>query len=497
MSDFIITDAPIVVADLIEALRNPAAGAFVAFEGWVRDHHDGREVQRLEYETFAEMAQREGQRLLDDARQRFAIIGAKAVHRTGALVLGDCAIWVGVTAAHRQEAFLACRWIMDTLKERLPIWKKEFFAQGEPVWVHAARGSASASFDPAVNPYYQRQVSLPMIGTAGQRQLADARVLVIGAGGLGCPALQYLTAAGIGHLTIVDGDCVEESNLHRQILFNSTDIGRNKATTAAERLRLLNPHVSICAVDDAATSETLPPLLENIDLVLDGTDNFETKYTIHDLAWQAGVPLVQASVYQLDGLVQVFNPRHPEHGCFRCLWPEAPPVGAVCNCAEAGVLGVTPGLLGVWQATEVLKLLLDAPGQLRADTLHVNVLDGTTLRIRREVRADCCCQGRANWPKPPAGLLFPGRTARELRNNVRTIDLRETDELDQYPSNMPEALHRPGSRWHELTQMANGTPVVLCCAGGTRSRQCLEQLGNPKGWYAWTRSIREWAVLTP
>lgn len=496
MSDFLITDAPILTAELARAMRTPAAGAFVAFEGWVRDHHDGREVKRLEYEAFSVMAEREGHKLLHEARRRFAITVARAVHRTGSLIVGDCAIWVGVTAAHRQEAFLACRWIMDKIKEHLPVWKKEYFSGAEPVWVHAASGSASPTLDPATLTHYCRQVRLPMIGVKGQRRLAGSTVLVIGAGGLGCPALQYLAAAGVGNLTIVDGDSVEESNLHRQILFHHTDLGRNKANIVAERLRLLNPHVSIRSVDDAATAETLPSLLENCEVVLDGTDNFETKYTIHDLAWQMGVPVVQASVYQFDGLVQVFDPRRPEHGCFRCLWPAAPPTGSVCSCAEAGVLGVTPGLLGVWQATEVLKLLLEAPGQLGADTLHVNVWDGTTLRIRRPIRPDCACQGQGHWPRPPVGLLFPGQTARRLRKIARVIDLREEAELAAEPSLLPEAIHVPRANWHELNHLADGGPVVLCCAGGIRSRECLAHLDYPAGWYAWTRSIREWASLS-
>lgn len=495
MSDFLLTDAPIVPAPLADAMRDPSAGAFVAFEGWVRDRHHGREVRALEYEAFAEMAASEGQRLLYEARRRFAICRARAVHRTGALAVGDCAVWVGVTAAHRQEAFLASRWIMDAIKERLPVWKKEFFAEGPPVWIHAAAGSADVTGDPATAPHYERQIGLPLVGAEGQRRLAAASVLSIGAGGLGCPALQYLVAAGVGQVTIVDGDSVEPGNLHRQVLFGIGDLGRNKATAAAERLRLLNPHVSIRAVDDAATAANLPALLKRCDAALDGTDNFESKYTIHDLAWKAGVPVVQASVHQLDGLVQVFDPRHPEQGCFRCLWPEAPPAGQVCNCAEAGVLGVTPGLLGVWQATEALKLLLNAPGQLGADTLHVNVLDGSTFRIRRSPLSTCPCQGNVAWPQPPTGLLFPGRIARRLRKVAHTIDLREAHERAAHPSHLPDALHAPAAHWRDLPQRIRNSPVVLCCASGARSRTCLAELGHPEDWHAWTGSIHTWASI--
>ncbi len=495
MTDFQVQSAPIDSARLGRSLADRGAGAYVAFEGWVREDHDGREVTGLVYEAFAGMVEAEGGRLLGEARVRFAISGAKAVHRIGKLEIGDCAIWVGVTAAHRQEAFLACRWIMDTIKVRLPVWKNESYANGSSEWVHAGSGSASGGDDPATDPHYARQIGLPWIGAAGQRKLADSKVLVVGAGGLGCPALQYLAAAGVGHLTVVDGDTVERSNLHRQILFAVGDIGKNKATTAADKLRQMNPNIVVRAIDDAATVETLPELLEGCDVLVDGTDNFETKYMLHDLAWGAGVPIVQAAVYQVDGWVQVFDPGRPENGCFRCLWPEPPPIGVVCNCAEAGVIGVTPGLLGVLQATEVLKLLLDAPGQLGAETLQVDVLGGQTRRIRRVRREGCACRGIGRWPELPKGLLFPGRSARRLRERARTVDLREASERVLARCGIADLVEAPAAEWDRLREMVDGGPVVLCCAAGLRSRVCLDRLGYPNGWYAWTRSIREWEDL--
>ncbi|MGF1529839.1 MAG: ThiF family adenylyltransferase [Puniceicoccaceae bacterium] len=495
MAEFLIQKAPIDPIELGSRLKDAAAGAFVSFEGWVRNHHEGRAVRDLHYEAFTVMAEREGAQILEEAKRRFAIIEALGVHRFGRLSIGDCAIWIGVTAAHRQEAFLACRWIMDTIKERLPVWKQEAYEDGSVVWVHASSGSKSEAPSVADDPIYSRQVALSAVGREGQERLAGARVLVVGAGGLGCPLLQYLAAAGVGHLTIIDGDRVERSNLHRQILFNPADEGRYKAAVAGERLRQMNPNLSILAINDPATSENLPGLLKDCDVAVEGTDNFESKYLVHDFAWNSGVPLVQASVYQWDGAVQVFDPGQPENGCFRCLWPQAPPPGAVCNCAEAGILGVTPGTLGMLQATEVLKILLKLPGRLGAETLHVDILSGQTWKIRRSRREGCACQGGEGWPRPVTGLLYPGETARRLKRLATTIDLREASEVEIASVDLERMLLFPSARWGELTESSIEGPVVLCCAGGVRSRKVLEKVKYPKNWYAWTRSIKEWESL--
>lgn len=489
---FTLSERPLEPETLTRKFENPRAGALVIFEGWVRNHHNGRDVSGLTYEAYPDMAIKEGERILQTARQRFAILDVHVAHRIGSTDIGERAIWVGVTSEHRQEAFLACRWIMDEIKTRVPIWKKEAYVEGEVEWVHASEGSTAAPADPAAHPRYVRQMPLREVGPDGQRKLADARLLVIGAGGLGCPALLYLAAAGVGHITICDGDRVEESNLHRQTLFTAVDIGRNKAEAAADRLRAYHPQLSVRAVADAATDESLPGLLQTMipSAVLDCTDSFESKYTIHDLCWRNGTPLIQAAVYQLDGWVQLIDPR-AEQGCMRCLWPEPPAVGCVGNCSEAGVLGVTPGLLGMHQAIEVIKLLLDLPDRLEDATLYVDVLSGETRRLRRPVREACPCRGRTPWPNLGNSLLYPGKRARALIRDAILLDIREPAERNGNPDWIQRIPNVPRAEWEQIPERYPDRPIILCCSGGVRSRKCLERLGHPPDIYAWSRSIHD------
>ena len=255
-----------------EALCDPAAGGYASFEGWVRDHNDGRRVRRLEYEAFEALAIKEGSRIVQQAIEKFGVSRAACVHRVGDLAVGELAVWVGVSAAHRQEAFAACRYIIDEVKHRVPIWKKEHYEDGDSGWVNCERCAEVAvdhvhdggmphahdeHQDTATTGFahdYSRQVALPEVGQAGQQRIRNASVLVIGAGGLGVPALQYLAAAGVGRIGILDGDVVEASNLHRQPLYGVADIGRPKAVAAADRLRSLNRDVRCDAIVSDATA---------------------------------------------------------------------------------------------------------------------------------------------------------------------------------------------------------------------------------------------------
>lgn len=373
--NFDLTQQPIDTKACVENLNNAHAGACVSFEGWVRNHNDGRSVDFLEYEAFGPMALGEGERILAEAEKRFDVTGLHAVHRVGTLRIGELAIWVGAASAHRQEAFLACRWVMDRIKEHVPVWKKEHYTDGpEPIWVGAGVDSVSGIRESWEEPYYSRQVTLPQVGVSGQKRLAESRVVVVGAGGLGCPALMYLASAGVGQIVVIDGDRVDESNLHRQTLFGSGDIGLSKASVAADRLRAQNPHISVQAIAEHFGDPRVVSTW-GADVVLDCTDSFESKYLLADACWDNAIPLVQAAIYQFDGQIQVFVPGEG-CPCFRCLWPEPPPAGCVGNCAEAGILEVTAGLFGILQATECLKLILGLPEGLSRHTLWFDVLSG-------------------------------------------------------------------------------------------------------------------------
>ncbi|MDZ4197803.1 MAG: ThiF family adenylyltransferase [Kiritimatiellia bacterium] len=488
---FTLSEEPLSSERLASELQAPGAGARVCFEGRVRHQNDGRPVRGLEYEAYAEMAIGEGNRLIEEAKKRFSLLGVRIAHRVGRVEIGEQAVWVGVAAGHRQEAFLACRWLMDRIKAVVPIWKREDYADGHPAeWIHSGSARTPLDVDLAWRERYRRQIALPGIGEAGQRRLDEARVLVIGAGGLGCPALQYLAAAGVGNLTICDGDRVQACDLHRQVLYGESMLNRNKADAAAERLRDLNPQIAIRAVTEAASPETLSRLLDGCRLVLDCTDSFDAKYAIHDACWNAGVTLVQAAVYQFDGWVQRIEPGGPG-GCFRCLWPTPPPAGCIGNCAEAGVLGVTPGLLGTLQAAEALKALLGLPDSLEDVTLYVDILSGRTERVRRTPRTDCPCR-QGPLPIVDAGfLLEPGERAAGILRRALLVDLREAEEREGDSEEIQALPHMPRAQWPQLPERFPERPLVLCCRSGNRARQCLDLLGHPPGIYAWKGSIRQ------
>lgn len=238
--------------------------------------------------------------------------------------------------------------------------------------------------------FYQRQTSLSEVGVSGQLKLTNSKVLIIGAGGLGCPVLEYLTAAGVGKIVICDFDKVDYSNLHRQVLFTPKHVGSYKAEVAALRLREQNPHIKI---DTHLQKFDLGFQIENFDLVLDCSDNFKTKFMAHDLCYKNKVPLIQASIHKFEGQIQVFkytkDLSQSQSACLRCLWPKSPKKNCVQTCSEAGVLGVVPGVLGTMQANEAIKYLLGLPTLNTAETLIVNLLNFSTQKIKWSKSPDC------------------------------------------------------------------------------------------------------------
>ncbi|PBS13847.1 molybdopterin biosynthesis protein MoeB [Lysobacteraceae bacterium NML93-0792] len=245
---------------------------------------------------------------------------------------------------------------------------------------------------------YSRHLKLPEIGLAGQQRLADARVLVIGAGGLGSPAAYYLAAAGVGTLRIADDDVVDRSNLQRQILHAEDRIGLPKVASAATTLTGLNPRTRIEAVAERVTSANVDRLLEGVDVVLDGADNFPVRYLLNDACVLHGVPLVYGAVHRFEGQVSVFDAGRArgQRPCYRCLFPEPPPPEAAPNCSEVGVLGVLPGVIGLLQATEVLKLLLGLGEPLSGRLLQFDALRMQFRQIRLAPDPECpvCAEGR-------------------------------------------------------------------------------------------------------
>jgi sulfur-carrier protein adenylyltransferase/sulfurtransferase len=478
MNAFAFTSSVIDTGKLAAPLARGAAGGFASFEGRVRDENEGRRVTSLEYEVFEPLAVAEGERIVAEAIHRHGASAARCVHRVGRLAVGETAVWIGVTAPHRAEAFAACREIIDEVKHRVPIWKKEHYAGGDSGWVnceHGARARAAAvPFD------YSRQQALPEVGASGQAQLASARVIVVGAGGLGCAVLASLAGAGVGTLTIVDHDRVESSNLHRQPLYGVADVGRPKAEAAAARLAAYNPDVRTAPVArrfDAALARELVP---GADAIVDCTDNFAAKFLINDAAMQAGVPAVLASIYQYEGQLQVV--RADRGGsCMRCLWPEATRDGLVGNCGQAGVLGPVPALLGQLQALEVLKLLLGLPGQLGDELLLVSLLEHGQRRLAAP--RNPACDGHcvrlpvAAQVELPEGVDLALPLAAAVAAGYRIVDIREPLEcaFEPLPVTGQETLPL-GRLLDGALEVEAGRPILLVCAHGVRSRAAAEFL---------------------
>jgi len=515
MDVFSFSRGPLEPARWREALADPSCGGYASFEGWVRDHNEGRRVRRLEYEAFEALAIKEGERIVAEAIGRFGVTRAACVHRVGDLALGELAVWVGVSAAHRAEAFAACRYIIDEVKHRVPIWKKEHYTDGDSGWVNCERCAAAAhdhDHEPAhadehghahpdvaadrrghghqhhssapavpapVSPAdYSRQIALPEVGAAGQAKLAAASVLVVGAGGLGVPVLQYLAAAGVGRLGIVDGDLIEASNLHRQPLYGPADIGRAKAQIAAERLHGLNPGVRVEAHPTHATAENIDALVAKHDLVVECTDNFRAKFLVSDAVVRAMKPAVFASVHQYEGQLQVYRPL-PHWPCLRCLWPDAPRDGMVGNCAEAGVLGPVPATLGALQAMAVLKRLLGLDGGEAPSLVTVDLL---TLGTRRLIaRRDPGCDHENPGPaatvdEAPLELEFT-TLAEAFESGLELVDVRESWERAHDPPGLQIPTHLPLSELvHGHSEFPAAGRYLIICAHGVRSLSLTEHL---------------------
>jgi sulfur-carrier protein adenylyltransferase/sulfurtransferase len=239
---------------------------------------------------------------------------------------------------------------------------------------------------------YSRHLLIPEVGPDGQVRLLGSKVLLVGAGGLGSPAALYLAAAGVGTLGIVDFDTVDLSNLQRQVLHTTARVGERKTVSASRTIAALNPDVRVVTHDEMVVADNVERLIEGYDVVLDGTDSFETRYLLNDAAVIAGIPVVHASVYRFEGQLTVFDP--PDGPCYRCLYPTPPPPELAPACSVAGVLGVVPGIMGLLQANEVLKLLLGIGSTLAGRLVLYDALEGefTELRLRRDPACPVCSE---------------------------------------------------------------------------------------------------------
>lgn len=239
---------------------------------------------------------------------------------------------------------------------------------------------------------YSRHTILQEMGEEGQLKLLESKVLLIGAGGLGSPAAIYLAAAGVGTIGIVDFDVVDTSNLQRQVLHGTKDVGRPKVESAADRLKDINPDVNVIGYQEGIYSHNAFDIIKDYDIVLNGSDNFPTRYLVNDACQMLGKPLVDASIFMFEGQVTVYDPNNPESPCYRCLYPDPPPPGEVPSCAEGGVLGVLPGIVGSLQAVEAIKMLAGFGEPLVGKLLMIDTLDMSfrTLNVKKNPECPVC-----------------------------------------------------------------------------------------------------------
>ncbi len=343
---------------------------------------------------------------------------------------------------------------------------------------------------------YSRHLIMPEVGMEGQKKLKASSILLIGAGGLGSPLGLYLAAAGVGRLGIVDFDLVDFSNLQRQILHGTPDVGKPKLTSAAEKLQAINPEVQIDLYEERLSSENAMAIMEKYDLIIDGTDNFPTRYLVNDACVLLKKPNVYGSIFRFDGQASVFSP--PQGPCYRCLYPEPPPPGEVPSCAEGGVLGILPGLIGCIQATEAVKLILGKGSPLIGRLVLYDALEMKfqEFKVRRNPKCPLCgdnptitalidyeqfCGIRGE----ETSMVTPERdgeiTVEELKKridsgeNLFILDVRNPNEFEigRIPGSvllpLPELPHRLG----ELDQ---GKEMIVHCRSGGRSAKAIQFL---------------------
>lgn len=338
---------------------------------------------------------------------------------------------------------------------------------------------------------YSRHLLLDKVGEVGQEKLKAGKVLVIGAGGLGCPVLQYLTAAGVGTIGIIDFDVVDETNLQRQILFTVNDIGKNKAITAKERLEQLNPFVKFEVYPQKLTSKNALEIFKHYDVVVDGTDNFSTRYLVNDACVITQKPLVYGSIYKFEGQVSVFN--YQGGPTYRCLFPEPPKAGSVPNCSDVGVIGVLPGLIGTQQANEVLKIILEIGLPLSGKLLIYDALQSSSISIkinRSEEQIEKVLVGKNDFENNNYDL-FCGIKPIQVKDEISSTELKELiqhetlqlldvrEEWEQPKIENYEVLNIPLQKIpFSLEQIDKTKKTVVICQHGVRSLKAIEFLKN-------------------
>jgi molybdopterin/thiamine biosynthesis adenylyltransferase/rhodanese-related sulfurtransferase len=361
---------------------------------------------------------------------------------------------------------------------------------------HAVSGQAAAAANLTNEEIlrYSRHLIMPEVGMEGQLKLKAARVLLIGTGGLGAPLGLYLTAAGVGHIGLVDFDVVDFTNLQRQVTFGTSDVGKPKTEAAKARLTNLNPDVQIATYETKLTSQNALELFKDYDIIVDGTDNFPTRYLVNDACILLGKPNVYGSIFRFEGQVTVFG--MPDGPCYRCLYPEPPPPGLVPSCAEGGVLGVLPGIVGSLQALETIKLIIDRGDSLTGRLVLFDALamKFRELKLRKNAHCPMCGTHRKihelidynefcgirGEEEAESDLHVPEITPRELKDrldkgdDVFILDVREPHEYQI--CNLKGHLIPLGELPRRVHELDSAREIVAHCKSGKRSAQAVDFL---------------------
>lgn len=318
------------------------------------------------------------------------------------------------------------------------------------------------------NQYYKRQTILEEVGDLGQQQLGQAKIIVIGAGGLGSPVLNYLVSAGVGHIIIYDFDVVEESNLHRQTLFSPNQIGQNKANVAKEILSKKNPLIQIESVPSKFDRSSQ---VGGVDLIVDCTDNFKTKFLAHDLSYQQGIAFCIASIHKFEGQIQFFNFKNHPKGCLRCLWESTPSSNCVETCAQAGVIGATPGVIGSIQAMEIIKFLIGMNHLANNENLIINLVDFSSFKIKIPSNPNCPICGENKREPTSKDSSFEISYPALKDKNYFIINLAKNTKKIQ--ANLTTNLEKIAS---DTKQLGLKQDIVIVCNKGITSLKAVKEM---------------------
>src|ERR1700723_2835728 len=377
--------------------------------------------------------------------------------------------------------------------------KRENFVMANKSEISASPASATAPVSLSKEEVlrYSRHLIMPEVGMEGQLKLKQAKVLCVGTGGLGAPLGLYLAAAGVGRIGLVDFDTVDSTNLQRQILFGTKDVGRPKIAAASDRLRDLNPDIQIDTFETHLSSENALDILKDYDFIVDGTDNFPTRYLVNDASVLLGKPNIYGSIFRFEGQVTVFG--YPDGPCYRCLYPEPPPPGLVPSCAEGGVLGVLPGIIGSLQAMETIKLILGRGDSLEGRLVLFDALamKFRELKLRKNAGCPMCGTNRTihklidynefcgirGEEEPESNLHVPEITPRELKqrldrgDDLFILDVREPPEYQI--CNLNGHLIPLGELPRRVHELDSSREIVAHCRSGKRSSEAGDFLRKP------------------